>query len=211
MDPEFWHQRWNQNQIGFHKSAVNTRLVEFSPRLGLSHGDRVFVPLCGKTLDIGWLLSKGYSVVAAELSELAVKQLFSDLGVEPEISSFDRLTLYKATGIDIYVGDIFDLTPQMVGRVDAVYDRAALVALPEAMRKKYTENLSMISAGASQLLITFEYNQQQMDGPPFSVPGDEVRRLYDAQYQIVSLFSGPLEGGLKGTTEAIAHVWLLKS
>lgn len=211
MDPEFWHQRWNNNQIGFHENAVNPRLVQYSPELALSDGDRVFVPLCGKTLDIGWLVSNGYSVVAAELSELAVQQLFNDLGVEPKISKAGKLMLYQADKIDIFAGDIFDLTQAMVGRVDAVYDRAALVALPEDMRKQYTAHLSMITSGASQLLITFEYDQQLMKGPPFSVPNDEVRQHYAAQYQIVSLFSGPVTGGLKGTTDATANVWLLKT
>ncbi len=211
MEPDFWHQRWHNNQIGFHESAVNPSLVTHLPSLELAGGSRVFVPLCGKTLDIGWLLSQGYSVVGAELSQLAVEQLFTDLGIEPGITEAGRLSRYHARGIDIFVGDIFDLTPKMVGQVDAVYDRAALVALPEPMRKQYTAHLSAISRVAPQLLITFEYDQQLMNGPPFSVPNNEVHSHYDDHYRVVSLSSGPLVGGLKGKTAAIANVWLLKS
>ena len=210
MDPDFWHERWHNNEIGFHESKVNPALLKHLSSIELASGSRVFVPLCGKTLDIGWLLSQGYSVVGAELSKMAVEQLFADLGVEPAIAEAGKLSRYHAEGIDIFVGDIFDLTMDRVGQVDAVYDRAALVALPEPMRKQYTAHLSTITNLAPQLLVTFEYDQRVMEGPPFSISSDEVQSHYASQYQIASLSSGPIKGGLKGKTEAIATVWLLK-
>ncbi len=210
MEPNFWHERWQQNQIGFHEDDVNPALTRNIDALDLHSGNRVFVPLCGKTLDIGWLLSRGYQVAGAELSELAVQQLFADLGVEPTTSEAGNLTRYQASGIDIFVGDIFDLSAAQLGEVHGVYDRAAMVALPAPMRVRYAAHLAAITQNAPQLLITFEYDQSLMKGPPFCVPNDEVRQHYSTLYQMMLLSSAPLEGGLKGKTPATANIWQLQ-
>jgi thiopurine S-methyltransferase len=177
--------------------------------LRLAKGSRVFVPLCGKSLDLGWFLSQGDAVAGAELSELAVTQLFAELGVEPRISPIGRLKHYSGTQIDIFVGDIFDLTRELLGRIDAVYDRAALVALPESMRRRYTAHLTAITAIAPQLLICYEYDQAVMDGPPFSVKSEEVHRHYGASYRLKVLESSDVPGGLKGKCPATEMTWLL--
>src|SRR5688572_14767150 len=143
-DAKFWHVRWQKNEIPFHERKPNPLLVKYFSRLSLGKGARVFVPLCGKTLDIGWLLSKGFRIAGAELSHLAVDQLFSELGLEPKISR-GAVTRYTAHNLEIFVGDIFDVTRKRLGRVDAIYDRAALVALPEKMRKHYTRHLMRIT------------------------------------------------------------------
>lgn len=210
MEPDFWRQRWNDNQIGFHKSVANPLLIEHLPALGLAPRARVFVPLCGKTLDIPWLMSQGMRVVGAELSALAVEQLFEDMGVTPEVTDLDGLTRYAAAGVDIYAGDIFDLTADELGDVDAIYDRAALVALPGDMRARYASHLADITGRAQQLVICFDYDQSQMNGPPFSVSAAEVERVHGANYGLSALHTGPLTGGLKGTVEAIETVWLLR-
>src|SRR5450432_4203968 len=145
MDARFWLQRWEANSISFHESEANPLLITYFKELSLAKGSRVFVPLCGKTLAIGWLLSNGYRVAAAELSELAVEQLFVELGLEPEITDIGEVKHYSATDIDIFVGDIFDLTRKILGSIDAVFDRAALVALPENMRIRYTKHVTDIT------------------------------------------------------------------
>ncbi len=160
MEASFWLQKWENGDIKFHKSESNAFLVEHFEKLNLAKGSRVFLPLCGKTRDLAWLLSCGYRVVGAELSELAINELFDDLGVEPTISRVGELTLYQAKDIDIFVGDIFNVFDEILGLVDAVYDRAALVALPANMRERYTSHLMKITHAAPQLLITYEYNQQ---------------------------------------------------
>ena len=209
MKAEFWHDRWEANQIGFHKDVANPLLIAHLPALGLAAGDRVFVPLCGKTLDIPWLLDQGYRVAGAELSAIAVEQLFAEMGVESEMTNAGPLTRYSADGVEIFAGDIFDLTAEALGKVDAVYDRAALVALPADMRARYAGHLAEITGGAQQLLITFGYDQSQMDGPPFSVPPEEVERVHGARYQMAPLHRGPVTGGLKGRVEAEETVWRL--
>jgi thiopurine S-methyltransferase len=136
MDIDFWHQKWEKNEIAFHESKPNPVLVTYFKELKLVEDSRVFLPLCGKTLDIAWLLSKGYRVAGAELSKLAIEHLFIGLGLEPKISKFGNVSRYSATNIDIFVGDIFDLSHEVLGRVDAIYDRAALIALPKERRNR---------------------------------------------------------------------------
>lgn len=211
MDASFWHQRWETNDIGFHSSEANPMLVRYFEGLSLEKGGRVFLPLCGKTLDIAWLLSNGYRVAGAELSELAITQLFRDLGIKPDISEIDKVIHYSADNIDIYVGDLFRMSSKTLGTVDAIYDRAALVALPEDMRSRYTSHLRTITDQAPQLLICFEYDQALMEGPPFSVSGEEVYKHYSDSYELTLLGSLYIVGGLKGKCEATESVWLLKN
>lgn len=211
MDAEFWHQRWETNQIGFHGDEPNPLLVRHIDKLSLTQGSRLFLPLCGKTLDIAWLLSRGFRVVGIELSGIAIDQLFSELQVTPEIATVGELTHYKAENLDIYAGDFFTLSGQILGPVDAVYDRAALVALPEAMRAQYTHHLANISDKAPQLLINFQYDQQLTDGPPFSVSNEEIHAHYRGHYQITLAESADVPGGLRGTVPAKENVWLLNS
>jgi thiopurine S-methyltransferase len=211
MEADFWHERWEARELGFHQGHANALLVEHFDVLGAAQGWRTFVPLCGKTLDIAWLLSQGCRVAGVELSKTAVEELFDELGVEPQVSKHGKLARYSAQQVDIYVGDFFDLTADHLGPVDAIYDRAALVALPGPMRQRYASHLSTITANATQLLLCFEYDQSAMEGPPFSVPGDEVRERYGDSYHITQLANVEFPGGLKGATPAREILWLLKS
>lgn len=211
MEPNFWLQKWQDNSIAFHKSEANPALVNHFDKLSLPTGSRVFVPLCGKTLDITWLLSQGYRVAGVELAELAIEQLFANLGVSPTVTQAGQVRLYRAEDIDIFVGNIFDVSSDNIGMVDAVYDRAALVALPAAMRQQYTAHLLNLTDSASQLLVTFEYDQTQMSGPPFSISPDEVKAHYGDRYDISLVTSAEVPGGLKGQCAAQEAIWLLKS
>ena len=208
MEADFWHKRWEAGQIGFHQSKPNSFLVSHFKTLNLPRGARIFLPLCGKTHDIGWLLSQGYHVIGVELSALAVDQLFDDLGVTTEATDLGHLKLLSSESIDIYVCDIIDLTQDTIGTVDAIYDRAALVALPLRMRADYAAHLAELTNAAPQLLVTFEYDQSLISGPPFAIWEDEIRCLYDACYTASCLTRGTVQGGMKGhpATEAIWHL-----
>lgn len=209
MDPSFWRQRWEKNEIGFHEGTPNSLLVKHFHELSVAKGRRIFVPLCGKTLDISWLLSHGSRVTGAELSQLAIEQLFMDLGVQPEIATIGNVEQWSANNLDIFVGDIFAVTGKMLGPVDAVYDRAALVAFPEDMRKRYAAHLTEIANKSPQLLICYEYDQRLMDGPPFSVSHEEVHRHYAMTYDLTLIAGTEVSGGLKGKAPAKENVWLL--
>ncbi|MFK8250463.1 thiopurine S-methyltransferase [Ancylobacter terrae] len=209
MDQDFWHEKWNSNQIGFHEAKPNPLLVENLPALGLAPGARLFLPLCGKSLDIGWLLAQGHRVAGAELSRLAIEQLFAELGVEPQITAAGPLERFEAGPLTVFVGDIFDLDRATLGPVDAVYDRAALVALPDGLRARYADHLVALTGAAPQLLVTFEYDQAVMPGPPFSVDADEVRRRYERAYDLALVTAQEVPGGLKGVCPAREAVWRL--
>ena len=210
MDASFWHQRWERNETAWHVSKVNPLLVTYFKDLSLAKGRRVFVPLCGKTLDISWLLSHGYRVAGAELNQIAIEQLFMELGVQPEISGVGELEQWSANNIDIFVGDIFALSRQALGPVDAIYDRAALVAFPEEMRNRYTAHLTAMTGTAPQLLICYDYDQRLLEGPPFSISKEEVHRHYLAKYDVTLLASTEVSGGLKGKCAAKECAWLLR-
>jgi len=210
MDGTFWHRKWERNEIAFHQCEANPLLVTYFNDLSLPEGSRVFLPLCGKTLDIHWLLSHRYRVAGSELSKIAVEQLFSELGFEPKITAVDQGSRYSSNNIDIFVGDIFSLSRNELGQVDAIYDRAALVALPESMRDRYAEHLIKITDRAPQLLISCEYDQRLLDGPPFSLSHEEVARQYQESYDLKLLASAEIKGGLKGKCAAVENVWLLK-
>ncbi|MBI4749164.1 MAG: thiopurine S-methyltransferase [Acidobacteria bacterium] len=209
METTYWHQKWGKNDIAFHTGTANPLLVQYFNELSLVKGSRVFLPLCGKTLDISWLLSQGYQVVGAELSKLAIEQLFTELGVEPELSRIGEMDHYRAQNIDIFGGDIFELSSTILGPVDAMYDRAALVALPEEVRRRYAAHIMEITDKAPQLLICYEYDQSVMPGPPFSISDEEVHQLYQDNYEITFLAQTDVPGGLKGICTAQEKIWLL--
>ncbi|WP_028116351.1 thiopurine S-methyltransferase [Ferrimonas senticii] len=209
MEAAFWQHKWDNNQIGFHLDEINPQLSQFWPSLGLSSDARVLVPLCGKTLDIGWLLAQGHAVVAAELSEVAVSQLFKQLQLMPTISQHGNHRCYQAGQLTVWVGDLFELTAAQLGTIDAIYDRAALVALPEPMRQQYRHTLQQLVGNPPQLLLTLNYDQSQLTGPPFSLNQAELQRHYGADYQLTELHKFAEPGGLKGKLPALNQVWQL--
>ena len=209
MDAEFWHQKWQNNEIGFHQNTVNPFLLRYFETLSLEPGQAIFLPLCGKTLDIGWLLSKSYQVIGIELHEPAVKALFEQLALVPEISRTNKHIKYSYDRLTIFVGDIFDLSVSDMCNVDAVYDRAALVALPKAQRADYVKQIQLITNKAPQLIVNYEYDHTLMTGPPFSVPNDEIKLHFQDSYLLKQLYSGKVEGGMKGKIPAEENVWLL--
>ncbi|MCI0993787.1 thiopurine S-methyltransferase [Pseudomonas corrugata] len=184
MDPEFWHKRWSTNQIGFHSLEVNSYLQRFWPPMGLEQGSRVLVPLCGKTLDLLWLADQGHSVLGVELSEKAITDFFDEHQLTPSVSEEGAFKVFRAGRIEIRCGDFFALSPEDLVGCAALYDRAALIALPAQMRERYTAHLQSLLPGCAGLLITLEYNQAEMPGPPFSVSDDEVQRLLGNRWQL---------------------------
>jgi thiopurine S-methyltransferase len=185
MQPEFWHERWRTGQIAFHQTTVEPSLRRLWPRLDLGQGRRVFVPLSGKSLDMVWLREQGHLVVGAELSATAVEAFFMENGIPARRRARGSFDVYEAGGLEFFCGDYFEITPALLGDVAAVYDRAALISWTPESRRPYVEHLaSLTSAGVRTLLITLEYPQPEMPGPPFSVDADEVDRLYSPYFEI---------------------------
>lgn len=193
MHPEFWQQRWTENQIGFHQSTPTPLLLKYWPSLGLAAGARVFVPLAGKSLDMAWLGAQGHRVLGVELSRIAVEQFFAEHGLHPEVRQSKYGRHYAAGGIELICGDAFALDDGILGDCAAVFDRAALIALPPALRERYADELyARLPTGCRGLLVTLEYPQEERAGPPFSVPEDEVRALYSRDWQVKLLDRRPI-------------------
>ncbi|WP_438866944.1 thiopurine S-methyltransferase [Pseudomonas sp. L1(2025)] len=183
MEPKFWQERWARNQIGFHLPDVNPYLQRHWPKLSLPDGAKVLVPLCGKSLDLIWLASLGYRVLGVELSQQAVESFFSEQSLTPHIRQQGAFKVYTSGLIEVWCGDFFALDADAVSDCTALYDRAALIALPPLMRAQYVEHLNrLLRPGCKGLLITLDYDQSQKAGPPFAVSNDEVRVLLAAYW-----------------------------
>lgn len=188
MEAEFWQQRWRTGQVGFHQSDVDRNLRRHWPSLGVAPPGRVFVPLCGKSLDLKWLLDRGHDVVGIELSTIAVQAFCMENGIPARRRVLADFDVYEAPHITLLCGDFFKLTEEILGAVAAVYDRAALIAWAPELRAPYVRHLSALTRSATHtLLVTVEYPQDQMPGPPFSVDAAEVEQLYARDYSIREL------------------------
>jgi thiopurine S-methyltransferase len=188
VHPDFWHERWRTRQIGFHRSYAHPMLERWWPTLGVAAGAGVYVPLCGKSLDLAWLAGRGHAVVGSELSPVAIGEFFAEAGLTPETTPRAAHRRHVAGPYTILEGDALQLGPGDVGSIGAAYDRAALVALPAELRARHALTLaSLLPAGAPVLVISFEYEQSRVDGPPFSVPAAEVHTLFGPAFEVSEL------------------------
>jgi len=178
----FWHDRWKNDQIGFHNEEVNERLTRHWPTLAIEEGSKVFVPLCGKSLDMQWLQRQGHPVFGVDLSPIAIRTFFIEAGITPLEDSSGSLTRSSTNG--------FDLTRDDLDGVRACYDRASLIALPPDLRVQYAAHLTrFLPERVTILLITLEYDQSKMSGPPHSVSPSEVEDLFGSSFDVETLWS----------------------
>lgn len=185
MQADFWLERWRQGQIGWHQPEFHPALLEYWPGLGVDPSRRVFVPLCGRSLDMIWLARRGHPVLGVELSPIAAAGFFGHESLSASQSPAGRFVRHAAGRYEILQGDFYDLSPANAGVIGAWYDRAALIALPPDLRARYAESMSeLLAPGTRGLLITAEYDQEMMSGPPFSVMEDEVRALFDPGFEV---------------------------
>ncbi|MCB1761703.1 MAG: thiopurine S-methyltransferase [Gammaproteobacteria bacterium] len=216
MNPNFWHERWRTHQIGFHQAKINAHLQRFWPELKVPQGSSVLVPLCGKSLDLLWLSSQGVEVLGSEISAVATAAFFAENHLRPTVTRHGRYERWEAAGVTILCGNFFDLHKADLRGCSALYDRASLVALPAAMRTAYADHLSRILPTVSDaLLISMEYPQSQMQGPPFSVSREEVHNLYQHRFRIreldsIDLLTDQQQFRQKGVTRLVERVYHLQ-
>lgn len=185
MQPDFWLDRWRTAQIGFHQAAVDRHLKAYWPRLSLPANSPVFVPLCGKSLDLLWLRQQGHSVMGVELSPLALESFVMEHGIPARRRVLPDFDVFEADGFTLFCGDYFKVTPALLGSVSAVYDRAALISWTPDARAAYVKHLtSLTSPGTQTLLIAVEYPPEQMSGPPFPLSRDTIESLYADHHSI---------------------------
>jgi thiopurine S-methyltransferase len=177
MEPAFWRSRWAEHKIGFHEGHPNAFLEAHINRLDGRY--RVLVPLCGKSEDLAFLAASGHAVIGVELVEDAVVEFFAEHAIEPKVERRDDVAIYSAHELTVIAGDWFTTTRELVGPIDAVYDRAALIALPRDVRRRYIDHLkTLIAPGTHGLLISLDYAEGAWPGPPFNVPDAEVRGYF---------------------------------
>ncbi|HDS1692747.1 TPA: thiopurine S-methyltransferase [Pseudomonas putida] len=187
MEPAFWQQRWADNQIGFHQAQVNPYLQTYWPQLQLAPGSRVLVPLCGKSLDLAWLAGQGHRVLGVELSRRAVEDFFREHGLEAEVRQQGAFEVWCSGDVQLWCGDFFALRAEDVADCVGLYDRAAVIALPVQMRARYMQLLSgLLPTSCRGLVVTLEYDQSLLAGPPFSVRDEELRQGF-AGWQVEQL------------------------
>jgi len=190
MEAEFWLQRWRDGDIGFHQAAPNARLLRFWPRLELEPNAPVFVPFCGKSLDMRWLEAQGHPVLGIDLAEQAVIDYFREGGEVYQLSrgAYMDLDRYAGPRTTLFRGNLLELAASDIRGCRAVYDRGGLVALPPAMRARYVDHLlRIVPIGARMLLLAKEYEQGRVAGPPFAVVEPEIDRLYGERCRITLL------------------------
>lgn len=184
MDAQFWINAWNEGRTNFHQAKINEKLIKYFPLLNPKKGEKVLVPLCGKTKDLLWLAGLGLEVRGVELYEEPVKSFFQENNLPaPEISKDQNFTHYSYQNLSIRSGDFFKISPDE--QYGLVYDRASIVALPMEMRKRYADLLKrVVKKDGKYLLLAFEYDQSKLEGPPFSVQEKEIRELYGDAFSI---------------------------
>lgn len=185
MEISYWRARWNNDKTGWHMTEVYPHLPSFWPLLQLKEDATVLVPLCGKSLDLLWLKNNGYRVIGVDVSHKAAENFFGEHRLDHQTYTKGPFTVYKHEDLSIWCGDFFKLKSGYLPKIDAIYDKAALIALPEDQRKDYAENVLTIGNASTQMLLnTFEYEQDEMSGPPFSVFRDELNELYGDHFTI---------------------------
>ena len=213
MEKSYWQERWDKKEIGFNQATPNVLLQKFFNNLSLKPGSRILVPLCGKSIDMLWLVEQGMQVIGIELSEQACLAFFeeNDLAYVKE-TTYDGVVTFSNSEITLYSGDFFTFTKDQLGNIDDVYDRAALIALPKDLRTQYVSHLKSLLLPTTQLiLLTTSYDQETMQGPPFSVVPAEVNALYGSNMKIEMLYDKPFteisehlyEKGLRAATEYV--------
>ena len=185
-----WLDRWKKGTTGWHRSDINPQLIENINQLTKAKPQKIFVPLCGASLDMKYLIDQGFHVVGVELSPLAIDRFFKENQIEHKVSKVEDFDLYEGKNIDIYCGDFFKLKKNYLNGAICVYDRAALIALNPDLQKKYVGHLKEILPNSAKiLLLTMFYPQIEMEGPPYSVGDDKVEVLFSEFKEIKKISS----------------------
>lgn len=208
MKADFWHRRWSDKRIGFHQDKATPLLVSHWDRLALDGRTSVFVPLCGKSQDLIWLNQQGHPVQGVELSRTAIEEFDIENSLQGRWKTIDGFELYCAGSIQIWHADFFALGSNQLGTIQAIFDRAALIALPEDMRAQYSQHINSLAAtNCQQLLICLEYEQSKREGPPFSISKNDVEALY-SDWQCTSLERKSIAGKQPASHDSAYHLLL---
>lgn len=212
----FWHDLWESGLLPFHRAAVNDDLIQFWPFLPAVDKPVMLVPLCGKSLDLLWLVAQGAQVIGVELSEVAVQQLAAENDIPLQRHLTSEGLCYAVPSLTIWVGDIFTLPAHLIAPADGIYDRGALVALPSVLRPDYVRCcLQWLKPEGRILLKTCAYDETLMTGPPYSVRPDELSVLYPGcTQQLLQQRQRNMDASdhlfARGLRDITDYVWLIE-
>lgn len=216
---ELWSNLWKNKETGWEQKQPNALLQNYLNLLNLKPASRIFVPLSGKSIDMAWLAKQGYYIVGVELNVDACELFFKENNIPYKKSKEGKFDIFKSDKITLISGDYFELDKKLLGKVDAVYDRAALIALPFETRQAYIKKmLNLIDNHTQMLLITFVYNEHAIQGPPYSVNKEETQKHFGNKFNIIALYDEivPIpehlsKKGLKNLRELAFHLTPIKS
>jgi len=214
MTKEYWFAKWKHNDIKFNQDEVNVYLQHYYSKLNLKECDPVFIPLCGKSIDMLWLLQKNHPIVGVELSPIACQSFFEENNLPYQLKTHNHFTIYYNSAITLYCGDFFELTKNLTGNIKAVYDRGGFIALPPKIQNRYVEHMiTLLPAGSKVLMNTLDYDQQKAVGPPYSSPFATIKRLYEPHFNVDRLehkpYDVPEHLKAKGLQTAVHEVYLM--
>jgi thiopurine S-methyltransferase len=203
MDKNFWIERWKKKEIGFHLNDYHDFLKKHG-EIYFKDVSNVFIPLCGKSKDILWFYHFGKTVVGIELSDIACREFFLENHLQYNKSEYKNFQIYHTLDKKIYLinGDFFELNKDVLNfiniTIQAVYDRASLIALPFDLRKQYVKHMfRMLNNKIKYFLITMEFEPiektQKEIGPPFSVTENEIKNLFEGYCTIKKIEERSIE------------------
>ena len=185
QEQQQWWVRWQEGRIGFHLPEVNPLLIRHVHSLATdAHPNErscILVPLCGKSKDLIWLQSHFHKVIGVELVPQAVEAFFEENQITPTYSLRDSFATYLHDNLALLQGDIFQMSSKYLEDhpIQAIFDRASLIALPDKLRKNYVALLrSLGSCNTKLLLVTLAYEEGMISGPPHSIPENKIFELF---------------------------------
>lgn len=201
---DLWRARWQEGRIGFHLPQPHPALTHYWPSLGVPDHAKVLVPLCGKTLDMRWLAEARHPVLGVELAPEAIEQFLAQSSAPVSRYQQAGFNISRQGNIELWCGDFFHLHIQQASEIGAFYDRAALIALPEATRQRYAFHFAQLTPpGAKGLLVSVSH-QGEGGGPPYSVPPQEVESLFMPNFRVSRLEE--VEPDERGLSETVWHL-----
>ncbi len=213
MQHEFWRNAWAKDKQGWHQATANIHLQKYWEQfVNDMTSEKVFVPMCGQSIDMLWLNDNGHSVVGVELDQGSIERFFDKHQISHSRTSLGSLLTFGSDRLAIHTGDFFELTTSHLYGAQLVYDRASLIALPKHMRQDYANKLRQLLIEKSKiLLITITYDEKEMSGPPFSVSDEEVFQLFENGFEVKKIASssdpgllgGLVKRGLSALTESV--------
>ncbi|MCB0272149.1 MAG: hypothetical protein KDD46_03965 [Bdellovibrionales bacterium] len=183
---DYWKKRWLSGDIGWHQNEVHPLLVKYYDAYSLRNENHFFFPLCGKTLDVDWILQKGHQVTCVEISEIAIEEIAKRLHIHWQMRTENNFTVYQHDKLTIYKGDYFDCVNLDIPPIDVVFDRGAFVAIDPKKREKYA-NIYKKLHPKKMFLVLYRYDLNASTSPPFAFEEGEIEKLLTSDFDIDKL------------------------